>query len=286
MVDKNNTFNFLGILLIVIVVIQSFMITYIFIKINDINQIYEKQNLKLILLNKTLDNQNSYIIYLEDTLESVKDEIVSTRNDLTKEVGIIQAKTTADFTNIIESSKKSVVSIKTDVSQGTGFLITNDGYVVTNFHVISDASYANAITNDKQTKTMELIGYDNKMDIALLKIEGSYNALELYDSDDLKVGEKVIAIGNPLGLSFSVSEGIISALNRQGSNGISAYIQTDASLNPGNSGGPLINTDGYIVGINNFKANAENIGFALESNFIKDTVNKISLKKLNQTLIG
>jgi len=83
------------------------------------------------------------------------------------------------------------------------------------------------------------------------------------------VGEKVIAIGNPLGLSLSVTEGIVSGVHRIGDNNLPAYIQTDAALNPGNSGGPLINTDGKVIGINNFKiSGTESLGFALESDYI------------------
>jgi S1-C subfamily serine protease len=97
----------------------------------------------------------------------------------------------------------------------------------------------------------------------------------------LKVGEKVIAIGNPLGLSFSVTEGIISALDRVGPNNLAEYIQTDVSLNPGNSGGPLINTRGKVVGINNFKiGDAESLGFALESNSIRDSINDLAGEKI------
>ena len=125
------------------------------------------------------------------------------------------------------------------------------------------------------------------MDIALLKIDDtSYNPIELEDSNNVQIGQKVIAIGNPLGLQFSVSEGIVSAVNREGENKLNAYIQTDASLNPGNSGGPLIDTDGKVIGINNFKiSDSENIGFALESNYIKSTVNKISQKAYGKDLI-
>ena len=98
--------------------------------------------------------------------------------------------------------------------------------------------------------------------------------------------EKVIAIGNPLGLQFSVSEGIVSAVHRQGPSQTNSYIQTDAALNPGNSGGPLINKQGKVIGINNFKVGGgESLGFALESNYIENIVNQIALEKLNQTLI-
>ena len=115
------------------------------------------------------------------------------------------------------------------------------------------------------------------MDIAILKIdETTYSPLILANSNNIQVGEKVIAIGNPLGLQFSVSEGIVSAVHRKGDNNINAYIQTDASLNPGNSGGPLIDTEGKVIGINNFKVSgSESLGFALESNYIKEVINNI-----------
>ena len=124
------------------------------------------------------------------------------------------------------------------------------------------------------------------MDISLLKIDGSFHSLDLGDSDDVKLGEKVIAIGNPLGLSFTTTEGIISARDRTGINDLPYYFQTDVSLNPGNSGGPLINTKGEVIGINNFKiSGADNIGFALEINYAKDTINSIALKAVNQTIV-
>jgi S1-C subfamily serine protease len=115
------------------------------------------------------------------------------------------------------------------------------------------------------------------MDITLLKIENeNYSPLELADSEDIKQGERVIAIGNPLGLSFSVTQGIISNIHQKGENGLNAYVQIDAALNSGNSGGPLINIDGEVIGINNFKiSGAESLGFALESNYIKTTINNI-----------
>ena len=93
----------------------------------------------------------------------------------------------------------------------------------------------------------------------------------------MQVGNKVIAIGNPLGLSFTVTEGIISGLNREGPNGLEEYIQTDVSLNPGNSGGPLIDTNGHVIGVNNFKVgDAESLGFALESAALKNAVLEMS----------
>ncbi len=203
-----------------------------------------------------------------------------------KEMDLLKASASADFSGIIEDAIKSVVTIRTDISQGTGFIIDSEGYIVTNYHVMQNARSAGIYTYDGETHQVNLIGYNQKFDIALLKIDGEYDRLRLADSDDIQIGEKVIAIGNPLGLQFSVSEGIVSAVHRPGINEVEAYIQTDAALNPGNSGGPLINKKGKVIGINNFKiGSGENLGFALESNYIEDIINEISTQVLNETLI-
>ena len=125
-----------------------------------------------------------------------------------------------------------------------------------------------------------------EMDLAILKINGEYDYLKLEDPKNIQVGEKVIAIGNPEGLQFSVTDGIVSAVNRPGANEYSTYVQTNAELNPGNSGGPLINKKGNVVGMNNFKLiQSEGLGFALEADKIKQGVNSIGEQLLNQTLI-
>ena len=282
MKERDNSVNVFYFIIVTILVVQSGLITYSFITISQLKS-QDKINLE------TTDNLSKLVekndADIQTRIDDVEKNLLDTRTNLLKEVGSIQAKTSSDFSNIIETSKKSVVTIRTDISQGTGFIITNDGYVVTNAHVLYDGSYANAITSNQQTKKMTLIGYNRTMDLALLKIDGNYDYLELDKTDNVRVGEKVIAIGNPLGLSFSVSEGIVSAIDRVGSNGMNAYIQTDAALNPGNSGGPLINTNGKVIVINNFKSQGENLGFALESDYIKETINKIALKEINQTLI-
>ena len=146
------------------------------------------------------------------------------------------------------------------------------------------------IENGKLTKYNYVVQYPENLklgkffDIGTFTYINAHYTVEI--SDDVQIGEKVIAIGNPLGLSFSVSEGIVSAVNREGSNGLPYYIQTDTALNPGNSGGPLINTDGEVIGINNFKiAGGENLGFSLESNYIEDSVNEISLERLDEIIL-
>jgi len=206
--------------------------------------------------------------------------------DIGEEFNLLKASASSDFSGIIEDVVKSVVTIKTDVSQGTGFLIDNRGYVITNAHVLSGGTTL-LVQNYEQTNfETQFIGYNAEFDIALLKISGDFEKLNLGNSNEIQIGEKVIAIGNPLGLQFSVSEGIISAVHRVGANNVDAYIQTDAALNPGNSGGPLINKQGEVIGINNFKiSGGESLGFALESNYIKEVVNAISQQELNQTLI-
>lgn len=204
------------------------------------------------------------------------------QNDISNQLQTLKAEQ-KDFSAVIEQSLKGVVSIGTDKSAGTGFLVDEDGYIVTNYHVIEGAQRIQILTYDRDILDATIIGYDKDRDVAVLKISGNYNSLELANSNNLQIGNKVIAIGNPLGLSFTVTEGIVSATNRVGPNGYAEYIQTDVSLNPGNSGGPLIDTKGKVVGVNNFKVGgAENIGFALESNSLKNAVNQIA----NTTLIN
>jgi serine protease Do len=129
-----------------------------------------------------------------------------------------------------------------------------------------------------EIKPVKLIGKDSFYDVALLKIEDNkkYSFLKLADSDNLNLGERVFAVGNPLGLSFSITEGIVSGIERDPKDENKPfYIQTDAALNPGNSGGPLVNLDGLVIGVNNFRMKGENIGFALESNYVLKAIQNI-----------
>lgn len=212
--------------------------------------------------------------------------------DIDTEFDLLKASAGEDFSGIVEDSVKSVVSVLTDAGAGTGFIINSEGYFVTNAHVLADSEGAlagdiRAVTYDKEVQDAEFIGYDGDLDVALLKIEGNFDELILADSDEVTVGGKVVAIGNPYGLQFSVSEGIVSAIHRQGVSDNGRYIQTDAALNPGNSGGPLINKQGKVIGINNFKiSEGESLGFALESKYLQAIVNDIGENVLNQTLIN
>ena len=137
-------------------------------------------------------------------------------------------------------------------SLGSGFIISRDGYVITNHHVIKDADEIIVRMNDRQEHVAELIGSDERTDIAVLKIDANnLPALKLGDSSRLKVGEWVLAIGSPFGFDYSVTQGIVSAMGRSLPNeNYVPFIQTDVAINPGNSGGPLFNLDGEVVGVN------------------------------------
>ena len=229
---------------------------------------------------------NENYIQTQDQLGQLTFNLIETKEDFTKQVSELKAVTSADFSGIIEKVIKSVVSIKTDVSQGSGFIVNSEGYLITNAHVLQGAHFAKALTYAQELKNAIPIGIDVNADIALLKIPSDGDFLKFGDSEDIKVGEKVIAVGNPYGLSFTVTEGIVSATNRVGLNNIEAYIQTDVALNPGNSGGPLINNNGEVIGINNFKVGgAESLGFALESNYAKSVINNIAKELLNKTIV-
>jgi serine protease Do len=170
------------------------------------------------------------------------------------------------------------------VGQGSGFLISKDGYILTNNHVVGDADRITVRLQDGRSFKATRIGSDEKSEVAVIRIEGGdFPFLELGDSDSLEVGEWVLAIGNPFGLNETVTAGIVSAKGRSNI-GIADYenfIQTDAAINPGNSGGPLINIEGKVVGINTAiysrSGGYMGIGFAIPVNMargIKDQLIK------------
>lgn len=164
-------------------------------------------------------------------------------------------------------------------AQGSGFIVHPDGYALTNHHVIEGAESITVRLWDDREFEADVIGVDPQTDVALMKIRKSsrdqLQAVPLGDSDSVRVGETVLAIGNPLGLSHSVTAGIVSALERrdlapQGRQILSDFIQTDASINPGNSGGPLISIHGEVIGINTaINREGQGIGFAIPINIVK-----------------
>ncbi len=157
---------------------------------------------------------------------------------------------------------------------GSGFVISADGYVVTNNHVVENAQKISIRLHDGRELAGEVVGRDPKTDLALLKVkvDGELDVAPLGDSDAIRVGDWVIAIGNPFGLDHTVTVGILSARGRNIEAGpYDDFLQTDASINPGNSGGPLIDTSGRVIGINTaINAAGQGIGFAIPINLAKD----------------
>ncbi|WP_308247531.1 Do family serine endopeptidase [Prevotella sp.] len=145
-------------------------------------------------------------------------------------------------------------SVRTPKQQGSGsgVIISNDGYIVTNNHVVADADELTVTLNDNKEYSARIIGTDKTTDLALIKIDGkNLPAITIANSEDIKVGEWVLAVGNPFNLTNTVTAGIVSAKGRSlYQNGVESFIQTDAAINPGNSGGALVNTRGELIGIN------------------------------------
>ncbi|HJV36936.1 DegQ family serine endoprotease [Geomonas sp.] len=158
-------------------------------------------------------------------------------------------------------------------SLGSGFIISDDGYIITNNHVVAGADEVKVKLSDGREFKAEIKGRDEKLDLALVKIDAKAQlpVAPLGDSDKLEVGEWVMAIGNPFGLAQTVTVGIVSAQGRViGSGPYDDFIQTDASINPGNSGGPLFNAEGEVIGINTaILASGQGIGFAIPVNMAK-----------------
>ena len=193
---------------------------------------------------------------------------------------------------VVGVSTKSLVrdqffNVKEQEGLGSGFIINEDGYVVTNYHVINGAQEVKVIFSDGKEVNAKVINYDAERDIAVIKITDDVKMpgiAQLGDSSTVKAGEEVIAIGNPLGKEFSstVTKGIVSSPNRKmkTENGnVLDYIQTDAAINPGNSGGPLINSKGEVIGINTAKKvgeDIEGIGFAIPINEVKTRLGSLS----------
>jgi S1-C subfamily serine protease len=176
---------------------------------------------------------------------------------------------------------------------GSGFIISSDGYIVTNSHVIHKADLIKTSLYDGTQLTAHIIGDDPHSDLALLKISATdFSSISMGDSSSLKIGQLVIAIGNPLGYQHTVTTGVISALGRtlqtQSGRSIDNIIQTDAALNPGNSGGPLIDADGNVVGVNTATIQwAQNLCFAISINTAKYIIEQLITRgKVKRSYLG
>ncbi|MFH1956229.1 MAG: trypsin-like peptidase domain-containing protein [Patescibacteria group bacterium] len=261
---------------------------------NTINKVIERtiEQISPTDENNNQDNQQIVVVSREDqivkVIESVSNSVVSVV--ATKDIPIIEEYYINPFGNdplfgqffqefqVPQYRQKGTE--KKQVSSGTGFFVSNDGLVITNKHVVEDkeAEYT-VIINDGSRFNAKVLARDPFQDVAILKVEGSnFKSLSIGDSDKIKIGQTVIAIGNALGeFQNTVSTGIISGLNRNVTldtgEELQGLIQTDAAINRGNSGGPLVNLAGEVIGINTAMAqSAENIGFALPINIAKRDV--------------
>lgn len=247
----------------------------------------------------------AYKVLFDDGGVSESKSVVTTApNNFSRNVGL-EAET-VDFTDAADKAVHSVVHVKNvsyrtvsnpimeyfygykggqqqeQVGTGSGVIISEDGYIVTNNHVIKDAQDIEITLNNRKSYKAKLIGTDAKMDIALLKIDadGKLPYSTFADSDNVKVGEWVLAVGNPYNLTSTVTAGIVSAKARNlDTNGIQSFIQTDAAVNPGNSGGALVNTRGELVGINTMISSMTGsyvgYSFAVPSNITRKIIEDI-----------
>ncbi len=250
------------------------------------------------------ENRDNVVIHnntFADVTESIKDGVVNiyTRNLEEKEahVGvspndIIRIPLLSNLFDIIPF-KVPIPFRSEGFSLGSGFIINEQGYILTNAHVIHNATDIRVVLSEgKKEYPAKIVGADHVTDTALIRIEPDHllTVLPLGDSDRLRIGEMVLAIGNPLGLRHSVTSGIISATERI-SPGLNEklvdFIQTDSAINPGNSGGPLVNLYGEVVGINTaVVTQAHSIGFAIPINTVKKVMPMLVLGKTERGWLG
>ncbi|MBC8173692.1 MAG: trypsin-like peptidase domain-containing protein, partial [Chitinophagales bacterium] len=195
--------------------------------------------------------------------------------------------------HVVKKVKQRNNTVAEMPATGSGFVISSDGYIVTNHHVIEQAQSIKAVLSNGKTLHADVKGFDPSTDIAVIKIdEGGLKILPFANSDSLLVGQIAIAIGNPLGFQQTVTAGIISALGRtlKAHNGrlIDDVIQTDAALNPGNSGGPLMNSAGQVIGVNTATImSAQGLCFAVSSNISAHVAGQIIMKgKVRRAYLG
>ena len=223
--------------------------------------------------------------------DSESNELIVVNENHTQTIGEsvgIERSYEYSLVDIFEKSEESVVQVNvlrggSDGGMGSGFVYSEEGYIITNQHVVKDAKKVTVTFLDGEAYIGDVIGTDPDLDIAVVKVSPSNTYLQpitIGDSSKLKVGEKIVAIGNPFGLSGSMTSGIVSQIGRllpqESGYSIPDVIQSDAAINPGNSGGPLINMKGEVVGINtaiqSITGEFSGIGFAVPSNTVKKIV--------------
>ena len=254
--------------------------------------------LVFLLLGSSLKKENN-----KTPTESKNKSVVNINpsDDMTMERAVVEKSidSVVGITTKTKATKNTIFGSQTGYVEGvgSGSIVTKDGYILTNSHVVSngDASEINVLLSDNKTVKAKLVWNDTTLDLAVIKVEANnLKPIDLGDSDTVKVGDKAVAIGNPLGLQLqsTVTSGIISGLNRTVSfeNGaqMDGLMQTDAAINAGNSGGALLNSRGELVGINTAKAgNSDGIGFAIPVNLAKKVIKEIAKNgKFNSVYLG
>ena len=232
-------------------------------------------------------------VLLTPVLDIPNDGLIVSNGNHLETVGEVTSIKSAELSliEIFEQTEESVVQVNVRTTDGrnnpgnmgSGFVYSEDGYIITNNHVVDDAGIVNITFLDGESYTAKIIGTDPDLDLAVLKVEMESRYIQpipIGDSSQLKVGEQITAIGNPFGLSGSMTSGIISQMGRllpqDSGYSIPDVIQTDAAINPGNSGGPLLNMKGEVVGINTAIQSATGeftgVGFAVPSNTVKKVI--------------
>lgn len=270
--------------------------------------------------NASYFNDNS-----EDVVSSAAASSASAPSQMVKNAALLETKDSSVIANMVESAGPAVVKIETESntpsslserdlffrqffggeypgtqpeqkkqSLGSGFIISKDGYILTNHHVVDGADLikVNIVGADKKYDA-KIVGQDPELDLAVLKItpDKEIPVLKMGDSNDIQVGEWSVAIGNPYGLDHTVTVGVISAKQRPLNIGQAKFknlLQTDASINPGNNGGPLLNLQGEVIGINTaINAEAQGIGFAIPINTVQEVLDDLINKgKVSRPWLG
>ena len=240
------------------------------------------------LITNYLDKPITGVLFPKDAeiLDSYSNTVVDVAKKVSNSVVQVRVKKR-------NPSGKETNSQKAQESFGSGFLISSDGLLITNNHVAGDSETITVVLQDGQSYQPEVIGFDPYTDLAVLKIDATgLKALKFGNSDDLQVGQMAIAVGNPFGFNYTVTAGVVSALGRtlrsETGRMIDNVIQTDAALNPGNSGGPLVNSKGEVIGVNTaIIAMAQGLCFAVSSNLARYIIGKIVLEgKVKRAFIG
>ena len=232
--------------------------------------------------------------YVSDVVNRVGDSVV--RIDASRKVATNAPAAFNDpfFKQFFGSQMPNIPSERIQRGLGSGFVVSSDGLIVTNAHVVEGSDKVTVTLKDGQTYEGEVMGTDSLTDVAVIKIEADdLPAVTFADSDNLQPGEWAIAIGNPLGLDNTVTTGIVSATGRTSAQvGVAdkrvSFVQTDAAINPGNSGGPLLNAKGEVIGVNTaIIQNAQGLGFAIPINAARDIAEELIAKgKVDHPFLG